>query len=43
MEAFGDRLSDEDVAALASFVMNAWNNKAGAVTVQQVALQRQSE
>jgi mono/diheme cytochrome c family protein len=43
MEAFGDRLSDEDVAALASFVMNAWNNKAGAVTVQQVAQQRQSE
>jgi mono/diheme cytochrome c family protein len=43
MEAFGDRLSDEDVAALASFVMNAWNNQAGTVTAQQVALQRQSE
>jgi mono/diheme cytochrome c family protein len=43
MEAFGDRLSDEDVAALASFVMNAWNNRAGTVTAQQVALQRQSE
>jgi mono/diheme cytochrome c family protein len=43
MEAFGDRLSDEDVAALASFVMNAWNNKGGEVTAQQVALQRQSE
>jgi mono/diheme cytochrome c family protein len=43
MEAFGDRLSDEDVAALATFVMNAWNNPGGEVTVQQVAEQRSQE
>jgi mono/diheme cytochrome c family protein len=40
MEAFGDRLSDEDVAALATFVMNAWKNPGGTVAVQQVAQQR---
>ena len=43
MEAFGERLSDEDVAALATFVMNAWNNPGGEVTVQEVAQQRSQE
>jgi mono/diheme cytochrome c family protein len=40
MESYGDDLSDEEVAALASYVRNAWNNKAGAVDAKQVELQR---
>lgn len=40
MGAFEDKLSDEEVAALASFLRNAWGNKGGAVTSEQVAKQR---
>ena len=40
MEGFGDKLSDEEVAALASFVRGSWGNKAGAVSADQVAKQR---
>ena len=40
MEAFGDKLSDDDIAALASFLRSSWGNKAGAVTAAQVAKQR---
>lgn len=40
MEAFGDKLTDEEVAALASYLRSAWDNKGGAVTVDQVARQR---
>lgn len=40
MEAFGDKLADEEVAALASFLRSAWNNKGGEVTAEQVAKQR---
>lgn len=40
MPAFGDKLSDEDVAALLSYVRSAWGNQQGAVTADQVAKQR---
>jgi mono/diheme cytochrome c family protein len=40
MEAYGDKLSDEEVAALASYLRSAWNNKGGEVTAQQVSKQR---
>jgi len=37
MPDFGWRLSDEDIAALATFVRQAWHNQAGAVRAAQVA------
>lgn len=37
MQGYADRLNDEEVAALASFVRSAWGNQAGQVTRQQVA------
>jgi len=37
MQGFGWRLSDEDVAALASFVRQGWHNRAASVTAAQVA------
>ena len=40
MEAYGDKLSDEEVAALASYLRSAWNNKGGEVTAKQVSKQR---
>jgi mono/diheme cytochrome c family protein len=40
MPAFGEKLSDEEAAALLSYVRSAWNNNEGAVTVEQVAKQR---
>jgi mono/diheme cytochrome c family protein len=40
MEPFADKLSDEDAAALLSYIRNAWGNKAGAVTAEQVTRQR---
>lgn len=40
MEAFGDKLSDEDVALIASYIRSSWNNKGGRVTPEQVAGQR---
>lgn len=40
MESYGDELSDEDVAALASYIRSAWNNKGGAVMPEQVEAQR---
>jgi mono/diheme cytochrome c family protein len=40
MEAFGDKLTDEEIAALASFLRNAWGNTGGEVTVEDVAKQR---
>ncbi len=40
MEAFGDQLSDEDVALIASYIRSSWNNKGGRVTPAQVAEQR---
>lgn len=40
MPAFGDKLSDNEVAALVSYVRSAWGNEQGAVTADQVATQR---
>ncbi len=40
MPAFGDKLSDEDAAALLSYVRNAWGNQQTVVTADQVAKQR---
>jgi len=37
MQGFGWRLSDEEVAELASFVRQGWSNRAGAVGAAQVA------
>lgn len=42
MPAFGDRLSDAEVAELASFVRSAWGNTAGPVTEAEVAAHRQA-
>lgn len=42
MPAFGDRLSDEEVAELASFVRSAWGNTGGAVTAGDVAAHREA-
>jgi mono/diheme cytochrome c family protein len=40
MPAFGEKLSDEEAAALLSYVRSSWNNKEGAVTADQIAKQR---
>src|SRR5690606_1453611 len=40
MEPFGEKMTDEDLAALLSFVRNNWENEAGAVTVKQIEKQR---
>ena len=40
MEGFGDKLADDEVAALASFLRSAWGNVGGAVSTDQVAKQR---
>lgn len=40
MEAYGSLLSDEEIAALATFLRSAWGNRGGAVSVDQVAEQR---
>lgn len=40
MEAYADKLTDEEVAQLAGYLRSTWNNKGGAVSAQQVAKQR---
>ena len=40
MAMFGKRLSDEDIAQVASYVRNSFGNRAGAVSPEQVKLQR---
>ena len=40
MEAFRYVLDDDDIAAVTSFVRNAWENEAGEVTAEQVHKQR---
>ncbi len=37
---FGEKLADEEVAAISSYMRNAWGNVGGAVTEEQVAKQR---
>ncbi|SJZ78716.1 cytochrome c [Consotaella salsifontis] len=40
MPGFADRLSDDEVAALATFVRQGWSNNAGAVTADSVSALR---
>ena len=40
MEGFGDKLADDEIAALATFIRATWGNDAAAVTADQVAKQR---
>ena len=40
MEGFGDKLADDEIAALASFLRNSWGNTGSAVTADQVTRQR---
>ncbi len=40
MAAFGGKLSDEEVAALANYLRTAWDNKGSRVTPEDVAKQR---
>lgn len=40
MPAFGEKLADDEVAAIASYLRSAWGNTGGAVTQEQVAKQR---
>jgi alcohol dehydrogenase (quinone), cytochrome c subunit len=40
MPAFRDRLSDQQVAELLTFVRTSWGNRGGAVTAQQVSTMR---
>ena len=42
MPGFGNRLNDDEVAKLATFVRQGWSNKAPAVTKEQVAEVRKS-
>jgi mono/diheme cytochrome c family protein len=40
MEAYAEKLTDEEVAQLAGYLRSTWNNKGGKVTAAQVAKQR---
>jgi cytochrome c oxidase subunit 2 len=40
MPSFGFQLSDADIAAVATYVRNSWENKHGPVTADQVAAMR---
>lgn len=40
MEAFGEKMTDAEIAALASYVRTSWGNDAGAVSVSEVEAQR---
>ena len=40
MPSFGARLSDEDIASLATYIRNSWGNNFGAVSPTEVAQQR---
>jgi mono/diheme cytochrome c family protein len=40
MPAWKDILSDQEVAAILTYVRSAWGNRAGAVTAEQVAARR---
>jgi len=42
MPGFAHRLSDEEVAELATFLRQGWSNQAGAVSVKQVARTREA-
>jgi len=40
MPSFGFQLSDADIAAVATYIRNSWENKHGPVTAEQVAAMR---
>lgn len=40
MRSFRDRMTDEEIAAVANYVRSSWNNTGGKVTAQDVAKQR---
>ena len=40
MPEFGSKLADEEIAAIASYLRNAWGNVGGEVTEEQVSEQR---
>ncbi|HEY6645035.1 cytochrome c [Povalibacter sp.] len=40
MEAFGEKMTDEEIAALASYLRSAWGNEGGAVSAKDVAAHR---
>jgi len=40
MESFGDKLGDDEVAAIATYVRNSWGHTGAAVTEESVARQR---
>jgi mono/diheme cytochrome c family protein len=40
MEAYEDKLSDGEIAALAGYLRTTWENRGGSVSAQQVAAQR---
>jgi len=40
MDPYESELADEEIAAIASYLRNAWGNRGGAVTAEQVAAQR---
>lgn len=40
MHPFGDLMSDEEIAALATYLRSSWGNTGGLVTAKQVAAQR---
>jgi mono/diheme cytochrome c family protein len=43
MPSFGDRLSDEEIAAVVSYIRSAWGNQAAAISAEQVREQRQGQ
>jgi mono/diheme cytochrome c family protein len=40
MPAFSEKLGDDEIAALLSYIRNSWGNKEGAVSADQVSKQR---
>lgn len=40
MAAFGDHLSDEEIATIVTYVANSWGNDFGPTSAEQVAAQR---
>jgi mono/diheme cytochrome c family protein len=40
MPAFGDRFSDREIAAVGTYVRNAWTNEFGAISEEEVSALR---
>jgi mono/diheme cytochrome c family protein len=40
MPAYADKLSDQEIADVATYIRNAWGNSASAVTAEQVTKAR---